>query len=206
MSIRPSTLTMCELDQDRTHNDANEITGITEQADPQQVQWATPVWSARGNMTAAPQPTDLESTYACKYDAWNRLVEVKDGGRTASRSPSNNARSRILRDARKRSHRTSIAAYEYDGLNRRVKKHIDSQAQSEPDGVDTYRHFFYNAGWQILETRKSTTENTAPQDLEPEYQYVWSARYIDAPILRDKNTDEDGLCDDGRMGRIDIHP
>ncbi|MFH1730730.1 MAG: RHS repeat-associated core domain-containing protein [Planctomycetota bacterium] len=91
--------------------------------------------------------------------------------------------------------------------------------QAAPDdtggeaGVDTYRHFFYDAGWQILETRVTDpaaeppeTENTAPQDLEPEYQYVWSARYIDAPILRDKNTDQDGLCDDGRMGRIDIHP
>jgi hypothetical protein len=24
-------------------------------------------------------------------------------------------------------------------------------------------------------------------------------RYIDAPILRDENTDDDGLCDDGRL-------
>jgi len=91
---------------------------------------------------------------------------------------------------------TTFAKYEYDGLNSRVKKHIDTGGEA---GVDTYRHFFYNTGWQILETRKSTTENTAPQDLEPEYQYVWSARYIDAPILRDKNTDEDGLCDDERI-------
>ena len=33
----------------------------------------------------------------------------------------------------------------------------------------------------------------------PEYQYVWSARYIDATVLRDKNTDTDSLCDDQRL-------
>jgi len=45
---------------------------------------------------------------------------------------------------------------------------------------DEFRHFYYNAGWQILETRKSTSEDTAPDGLQPEYQYVWSLRYIDA--------------------------
>jgi len=47
--------------------------------------------------------------------------------------------------------------------------------------VDTYRHFFYNNRWQILETRESSTENTDPEGLDPLYQYVWSMRYIDAP-------------------------
>ena len=50
-----------DLDQDRTHNDVNEITGITEEADPLQWVWADPVWSARGNMTTAPQ--DLDAKY-----------------------------------------------------------------------------------------------------------------------------------------------
>ena len=35
--------------------------------------------------------------------------------------------------------------------------------------------------------------------MQPYQQYVWSARYIDAPVLRDKNTDTDGLCDDQRL-------
>ncbi|MBM4092570.1 MAG: hypothetical protein FJ276_24605, partial [Planctomycetes bacterium] len=38
-----------------------------------------------------------------------------------------------------------------------------------------------------------------PESLQPQYHYVWSQRYIDAPILRDKNTDTDGLCDDERL-------
>ena len=99
-----------DLDQDRTHNLVNEIwnatpgNAITEQADPQQTQWADPVWDARGNMTTAPKPSDLTDTYACRYDAWNRLVEVKDGEAT-------------------------VARYAYDGLNHRVTKTVGATIQ-----------------------------------------------------------------------------
>ncbi len=87
-----------------------------------------------------------------------------------------------------------IARYEYDGLGRRTKKHLNTGVDQV---YDEFRHFFYNSGWQILETRLSESENTAPDSLQPEYQYVWSLRYIDAPVLRDENTDADDLCDDG---------
>ena len=39
----------------------------------------------------------------------------------------------------------------------------------------------------------------APDTLQPEYQHVWSQRYVDAAVCRDKNTDTDALCDDGRI-------
>jgi RHS repeat-associated protein len=58
---------------------------------------------------------------------------------------------------------------------------------------------YYNAARQMLETRDTTTENDQPENLQPDYQYVWSARYIDAPVRRDQNTDQDGLCDDQRL-------
>ena len=77
-----------------------------------------------------------------------------------------------------------------------MKKHLDSQSPSSPDGIDAYIHYFYNDQWQVLQTRDTTTESDQPQSLQPEYQYVWSLRYIDAPILRDKSTDADRLCDD----------
>ena len=109
-----------------------------------------------------------------KWDAWNRLVEAKDG-------------------------QTVIGVYEYDGLQRRVKRHIDSQAPDNPNGIDTYIHYFYNSAWQVLETRDTTTESDQPENLQPDWQYVWSPRYIDVPVLRDKNTDADGLCDDERI-------
>ena len=67
------------------------------------------------------------------------------------------------------------------------------------NGIDAYIHFFYSQAWQELELRRSTSENTGPESLQPQYQYVWSLRDLDAPVLRDENTDTDGLCDDGRI-------
>ena len=46
-------------------------------------------------MTTMPQPSAPSSSFTLKYDAWNRLVEVKDGS-------------------------TVVQANEYDGLNRRI--------------------------------------------------------------------------------------
>ena len=48
-----------------------------------------------------------------------------------------------------------VARYEYDGLNRRAKKHIDTQSPSDPNGVDVYQHFLCNVKWQVVGTRQS---------------------------------------------------
>jgi len=160
-----------DLDQDRDHNEVNEITDVTETVG---TAWATPVHDKAGNMTTVPKPSSPANGLTLKYDAWNRLVEVKDGA-------------------------TVVGKYEYDGLTRRVKRHLDSDSPGSPDGIDTYVHYFYNAAWQVLETRDTTTESDQPENLQPDYQYVWSGRYIDAPILRDENTDQDSLCDDARL-------
>jgi len=160
-----------DLDQERTHNEVNEITAITATTG---TNWADPVHDRAGNMTTVPKPSSLADGLTCTYDAWNRLVEVQDG-------------------------ETTIGRYEYDGLNRRIEKHLDSQAPDDPDGIDKYVHYFYNRDWQLLETRETTSESAEPEDLQPKHQHIWSLRYIDAPILRDENTDEDGLCDDGRL-------
>jgi RHS repeat-associated protein len=160
-----------DLDQDRTHNEVNEITAISETTG---TAWIDPAHDLAGNMTTVPKPSDLSSGLTCTYDAWNRLVEVKEGA-------------------------TVVAVYEYDGMNRRVKKHVDSESPASPDGIDAYVHYFYNQAWQVLERRESSSENTGPESLQPEYQYVWSQRYIDAPVLRDENTDADSTCDDDRI-------
>ena len=167
------------LNQTRDHNMLNEIEDDDEGADAIEgslgTAWANPVHDTRGNMTTIPKPTSLSASLTCTYDAWNRLVEVKSGAYT-------------------------VGKYEYDGLNRRVKSHIDSEAHGTPNGVDKYRHFFYNTSWQLLETRLSASENTAPDELHLEYQYVRSLRYIDALVLRDENTGtDDDLCDDERL-------
>jgi len=111
----------------------------------------------------------MTGTYTCTYDAWNRLVEVKDA------------------------QENYVAQYRYDGLGRRIRKYT-------PDGQDwTVEEFYYNAASQLLEVRKAgnvSRSGTPPP--EPAVastiheQYVWSARYIDAPVLRDRDVDAGG--------------
>ena len=102
---------------------------------------------------------DMENSYTCVYDAWNRLVQVSAGA-------------------------TTVAEYRYDGLGRRIRKYV-------PDGEDwTVTEYYYSAGWQVLEVRRDdgksrSSEPTLATTLRE--QYVWSPRYIDAPILRDRD-------------------
>ena len=83
--------------QTRTHNKANELTAIDSSS-------SLVTEDAAGNMTKVPKPDDWSSAYDLKYDAWNRLVEVRDGS-------------------------TVVATYAYDGLNRRTKKVMGSDTR-----------------------------------------------------------------------------
>src|SRR5439155_5137632 len=65
-----------DLQQARAANPVNEITAITETTGPT---WATPAYSKAGNMTTIPQPADPTQAFTATYDAWNRLVALKDG-------------------------------------------------------------------------------------------------------------------------------
>ncbi len=71
-----------------------------------------------------------------------------------------------------------IAAHEYGGLNRRT-------VEAPTYGNTYYLHKFYNSSWQMLEMRSATTQNAQPESLGVSFQYVWSARYVDAPVLRE---------------------
>ncbi|MCG3180450.1 MAG: hypothetical protein BIFFINMI_02811 [Phycisphaerae bacterium] len=145
--------------QSRTHNKANEILTITGTG----AAWPDPVYDARGNMTFGPKPSDTSVGMHMVWDAWNRLVKVQadSGGAPGA----------------------TIAEYQYDGANRRLVKLI-------PDGANWDRtDFYYNTNWQILEKRydaaladKVTVATTVHE------QYIWSLRYIDAPVLRDRDT------------------
>jgi RHS repeat-associated protein len=159
------------LDQERTHNEVNEVSAVTATIG---ANWSDPVHDRNGNMTSIPKPSSLTNGLSASYDAWNRLVKVTDG-------------------------ETVVGQYEYDAWNRRIKRCVDSESPSNPDGLDTYIHYHYNSQWQILETRETATESSPPESLQPKYQYVWSERQVDSAILRDENTDADGLCDDERV-------
>jgi len=99
-----------------------------------------------------------------KYDAWNRMVEVKadDGG-----SPG-----------------TLIATYRCDGLDHRIAKLI-------PHGENWDRtDVYYNNRWQSLEERYA--ENQADKDAPAtatRCQFIWGIRYIHSPVLRDRDAD-----------------
>jgi RHS repeat-associated protein len=127
--------------QTRTHNQQNEITSVSS--------LTTPTYDTNGNLTKDEQG----QTY--KYDAWNRLVQVKN---------SNN---------------TVIASYSYDGLTRCI---------SETHGTTT-TDLYYSAAWRVLEERTGGVSTAT-------IQYVWSPVYVDALILRDRSTQNNGTLDE----------
>ena len=57
-----------------------------------------------GNMTKMPKPDVWNAAFTCVYDAWNRMVQMKDGT-------------------------TTVASYGYNGLNHRVKKIVGSETR-----------------------------------------------------------------------------
>ncbi|WP_162668091.1 polymorphic toxin-type HINT domain-containing protein [Gemmata massiliana] len=125
--------------QTRTANAQNEITSVSGAT--------TPTYDANGNMTKD------ETGQQYVYDAWNRLVTVKNSGGT------------------------TIKAYTYDGLSRRVTETASG----------TTTDLFYSKDWQVLEEKVgSNTTN----------RYVWSPVYVDAMVLRDRDTNADGTLDE----------
>jgi RHS repeat-associated protein len=89
-----------------------------------------------------------------------------------------------------------MAKYLYDGLHRRVAKILPNDWPNPDDW--TRLDYYYNEQWQVLEVRideevtDGNEETTVATDVK--YQYVWDIRYIDAPICRDEDKDNDGDC------------
>ena len=169
-----------DLDQDRTHNQANEIwnstpaDAITETAG--QTAWASPAHDARGNMTTIPRPNDPANAYTCTYDAWNRQVKVQTDDETP----------------------VTVAEYRYDGLHRRIAKLV-------PDANWDRTDFYYTRSWQVVEECFADDVATANRDnvaTAAKHQYVWSLRYIDACVLRDEDKNSDGDCTDAGDERL----
>ena len=126
-----SSVTTNGTTQTRSANAQNEITSISGAT--------TPAYDHNGNMTGD------ETGRQFIYDAWNRLVTVKNSGGT------------------------TIWQSSYDALDRRVQ-----QTESS-----TTTDFYFSAAGQVLEERVGSSTMA---------QYVWSAVYVDAMILRDRST------------------
>jgi RHS repeat-associated protein len=143
------------LSQTRTHDAANEITAISTTVGDS---WISPTHDRNGNMIAIPSPLSPVTSFACVYDAWNRLVRVTNSS-------------------------TTVAEYQYDGRNYRVVKAVYVDGM-----LSEVRHSYYNSGWQELEERVVTSLATDPWAQSPVSQYVWGLRYIDELVLRDRDT------------------
>lgn len=146
--------------QTRTANEANEITGISS--------GVTPAYDAAGNMISGPKTGAPATRLHYVFDAWNRMTAAYlDDGDGAFEPEGPNAQDKL------------IANYRYDGANRRIAKELFDTSSGDPTGST---HFYHNAAWQVLEERLYAANSS----LTTAYQNVWSPRYIDAMILRDK--------------------
>jgi RHS repeat-associated protein len=67
---------------------------------------------------------------------------------------------------------TTVAAYAYDALGRRITETYS--------GSSTTNNLYYSAQWQVIEERQNGTGTS-----NVSYQYVWGAGYIDELVLRD---------------------
>ena len=149
---RDTDVSSWDVDQTRVHNDVNEIDNpsggsITGTGGD----WYDPVYDSAGNMTRGPLPSSPTTYQDYAYDAWNRLVEVKDNtGAT-------------------------VAAFAYDGLNRRIEKTVGG----------TTEHYYYHEAYQVLEVRQDGVS-------DPVEEYVWHPHYVDALAVRYHDTDTDG--------------
>jgi RHS repeat-associated protein len=135
-----STFGACTGSQTRTRNKQNQTT---------QVGSNNLAFDNNGNTL-----TD-ETGKQFVYDAWNRLVKVKNSGGTL------------------------LVSYSYDALGRRLQEAING---------GTTRDLYYSDQWQVLEDKVASGSGTA--------QYVWSPVYVDAMVLRDRDTNGDSTLDE----------
>ncbi len=123
----------------RTHNKQNELTAI-----------GTTILNFDNNGNTTTDETGKQFV----FDAWNRLVQVKDA------TPQHNV----------------LTSCKYDALGRRIV-----------ENPGTATDLYYSAAWQVLEERQGTATKV---------QYVWSPVYVDAMILRDRDSTGGGTLNE----------
>ena len=128
------------LAQTRTHNMGNEITAIT---NPSSV--VQPVYDPTGNMTTIPKPDAWTTAYTCKWDAWNRLVEVKQGSTVVATS----AYDQLSRRTKKTAASVTTDVY-YNKQWRAVEERVSSSVKAQ---------YVWNPGdrWTLIRRKRSVS-------------------------------------------------
>ncbi|MGP0026218.1 MAG: RHS repeat-associated core domain-containing protein, partial [Streptosporangiaceae bacterium] len=145
------------LAQTRTPNAVNQISHISTTTGSA---WIQPQYDGGdpgpGNMTTTPMPGSETVGLTCTYDAWNRLVNVSNGG-------------------------AINVSYSYDGLGREITRTNNNAVSGTVATTD-----LYYAGQRLLETSDrlpASPENGATAVTQ---QYVWSAMSVNSPIETDR--------------------
>ncbi len=151
------------ITQSRDHNDANEIDTTNDHSDAAGnsisgtgADWVDPVYDASGNLVEGPRAGDETTRNTYVYDAWNRLVEVKDGS-------------------------TTLAEYEHDALFRRIAS--EDQGSS---GNPTKHYFYNAAWQVVevrLETSSVIDPDPLEQFVwHPYYIDAAAVRFYDSDV------------------------
>ncbi len=152
-----------DLDQDRSHNDANEITDIDSSS--------THVGhDATGNMITIPQPGSWSTSYTLAWDAWNRLVKVADGATTIAEYEYDGKNRRIVKQV-------------YDGgtLDETQHRYLSGQDQVLEVRLDSnttpYKQFTWGVRYvdELVQRQCDTTGNgTLDETLYSLHDVNWS--------------------------------
>jgi RHS repeat-associated protein len=123
-------------------------------------------YTPTGNLATNPQGRVFA------YDAWNRLVSVREPDGTL------------------------VARYEYDGLGRRIVAQAGT-ASVPVAATAPVRDLYYSQGWQVLEERVRTSTGAIPATADT--RFIWSPVYVDAMIARDRNADNNATTGTGGL-------
>ena len=135
-----------------------------------------PTYDKAGNLT-------FDGRFAYKYDAWNRLVEVRRAWREATGSGGSVTLGSV-------STGSLVATYRYDGRGRRISKAITSSGDD-----DATLHFYYD-GARCIEIRNGSDQTLKHQ--------VWGVQYVDEllqvainqdPFNADEGTATENSCE-----------
>jgi len=113
-----------DINQSRTHNDANEITQISASA-------IHIAHDAAGNMSKSPNPASWSAHYDLTWDAWNQLVKVADGANTIAEYQYDGNNRRIIKKLYIAGSLSQTRHLYMSGINQTLEERIDSSTTAD---------------------------------------------------------------------------